>query len=86
MAAAKGETRAENALFDLISIRCKDLHLMRRRCGKPAANRWRRMIGSKMHAAGSGFLRGDGMAGERFVAAADAMQLRKIFRRKAARR
>jgi hypothetical protein len=60
--------------------------VLRQRCGKPEANWRHRFFGFPTHAAASGFLRGGGMARDSFVVSTDATQLRKIFRRNAARR
>jgi hypothetical protein len=90
---AAAKLRQEARLFHRVSSKLKYLHVMfanlsglRRRCDELKANRWQRVLRLKPHAAASGFFRGGGMAGSRFGALPPAAKLRKIFRKKTARR
>jgi len=90
---ATAKLRRETRLFNLISFKLKYLHVvfaslnrLRQRCDEPRAKSRHHHSQLKGHAAASGFLRGGRMARYRFVVSTDAMKLRKIFRREAARR
>jgi hypothetical protein len=87
---ARAKPRQQTGFFDRISIRLKDLYVirarvsgLRQRCDKPKANWWHPVLRLTPHAAASGFLRGGGMASDSVGAATDAIKLRKIFRRDA---
>jgi hypothetical protein len=90
---AAAELRQNARPFELFFIKLKYLHViranlsvLRKRCDELAAKWGHAVLRLKPHAAASGFLRGGRMASDRFVVVADAMKLRKKFRREAARR
>jgi hypothetical protein len=90
---ATAKPRHETGLFGLISIPLKHLWIvlanlsaLRQRCDEPRA-KWRhRRSQLKRHAATSGFCAAARWQSDRSIALTHVMQLRKIFRKKDARR
>jgi hypothetical protein len=90
---AKAKRRQKARLFGLISSKLKHLQVvfanlsgLQRRCGEPRAKSRHRCSQPKRHAAASGFCAAARWQSDRSVMLTHVVKLRKIFRRKAARR